>query len=273
MTESLTNLEVVKPKGPKIFVGLLVLAAAAGVGWHFFGRTPGPIGEPEDAGRLLLVGTDDPATGMLEQMGFEVEQLPLADAGAAGRSAGSSDQDDVDAALYYADSKGYGYVAFAGASQIDFGSRAVSAESASVGSDHRYAVFSVGDFAQPHPKVTVDPSPRRYSGGLYDEFTGRGWLQDLSDDPVARSAWRDGEWNRYRIEADGPRLRCWVNGVPTADFLDTHFMDGLIGLQVHSGRNTRVRWRGLTVVDRAQERHFVQLSSHPRQLVGDANSG
>ncbi len=103
-------------------------------------------------------------------------------------------------------------------------------------------------------QAEVDPSPRRYSGGLYDEFTGRGWLQDLSDDPVARSAWRDGEWNRYRIEADGPRLRCWVNGVPTADFLDTHFMDGLIGLQVHSGRNTRVRWRGLTVVDRGVRR-------------------
>ena len=162
MTESLTNLEVVRPKGPKIFVGLLVLAAAGGVGWYALGRTPGPIGEPEDAGRLLLVGNDDPAAPLLEQLGFEVEQLPLPDAGAAGRSAGSSAEDDVDAALYYADSKGYGYVAFAGAAEIDFGARAVSVDSATVGEDHRYAVFSVGDFAQPSTKVTVDPNPKRY---------------------------------------------------------------------------------------------------------------
>ena len=107
-------------------------------------------------------------------------------------------------------------------------------------------------------QAEVDPSARQYSGGLYDEFTGRGWLQDLSDNPQGRAAWKDGDWNRYRIEADGPRLRCWVNGVPTADVLDTHHTDGVIGLQVHSGRNTRVRWRGLTLLDRGV-RHWQPL--------------
>ena len=50
MTESLTNMEAVQPKGPKLFVAALALAAAGGVAWFFLGREPGPVGEPEDPG-------------------------------------------------------------------------------------------------------------------------------------------------------------------------------------------------------------------------------
>ncbi len=170
VTESLANMEAVKPKGPKIFVGLLGLVAAGGVAWYFLGREPGPVGEPEDPSKLLLVGTDDPATPMLEQMGFDVEQLSMSEAASQGRSAGNKADDDVDAALYYADSKGYGYVAFAGASEIDFGSREVSPESAVVSKHHRYAVFSVGDLANPVTTVTVDPSPRLYDVPAHAEL-------------------------------------------------------------------------------------------------------
>ena len=178
MTDSLTNLEVVKPKGPKIFVGLMAVAAVGGVAWFFLGRPPGPVGEPEDASKLLLVGNEDPAAPLLEQMGFEVEELPLSEAGAAGRGAGSDAESDVDAALYYADAKGYGYVAFADAADIDFGARSVSGDSASVGEGHRYAVFSVGDFAQPTPKVTVDPNPKRYDVPPHAELVRALFEQD-----------------------------------------------------------------------------------------------
>jgi hypothetical protein len=170
MTESLANMEAVRPKGPKIFVGLLGLVAAGGVAWFFLGRAPGPIGEPEDPSKLLLVGTDDPAAPLLEQMGFEVEQLAMTDAASQGRSAGSPAEDDVDAALHYADTQGYGYVAFAGASDIDFGSREVSPQSAAVSKHHRYAVFSVGDLANPVTTVTVDPSPRLYDVPAHAEL-------------------------------------------------------------------------------------------------------
>lgn len=162
MPDSLTNMEAVKPKGPKIFVAALMLAAAGGVAWFFLGREAGPVGVPEDPTNILLVGADDPSAPLLEQMGFSVEQRALEQAAADGRSAGSIAEDDIEAALYYADTLGYGYVAFADASAVDFGSRAVSSDSATVGKDHRYAVFSVGDFASPTTKVTVDPNPRRY---------------------------------------------------------------------------------------------------------------
>ena len=100
-------------------------------------------------------------------------------------------------------------------------------------------------------QVEVDPSDRSWSGGLYEE--GGGWLQDLADSPAARAAFRNGEWNRYRIECRGPRIRVWVNDVPTVDWTETRddagATSGVIALQVHSGDDTRVRWRNVRLLE------------------------
>lgn len=32
---------------------------------------------------------------------------------------------------------------------------------------------------------------------------------------------RPGEWHDYRIRAEGPRVRLWVNGVQTVDYTET----------------------------------------------------
>lgn len=97
-------------------------------------------------------------------------------------------------------------------------------------------------------QIEIDPSKRAWSGGLYDEAR-RGWLDDLSDDPLARAAFQNGQWNRYRIECVGPSVRAWVNDVPTADCLDVADLSGVIGLQVHSGRDTKMRWRNFRLRD------------------------
>ncbi|HIG11933.1 MAG: DUF1080 domain-containing protein [bacterium] len=91
-------------------------------------------------------------------------------------------------------------------------------------------------------QIEIDPSSRAWSGGLYDEGR-RLWLQDLAQNPAGRAAYVHGAWNRYRIECIGPWLRVRVNGVPTVDFFDQADIEGHFGLQVHSGNNTRVRWR------------------------------
>ena len=93
-------------------------------------------------------------------------------------------------------------------------------------------------------QIEIDSSERAWSGGLYDEAR-RGWLDNLEDNPAGRAAFRYNEWNRYRIECIGPSIKAWVNGVPTADYLDCQDMEGILGLQVHSGNNTRVRWANL----------------------------
>jgi hypothetical protein len=97
-------------------------------------------------------------------------------------------------------------------------------------------------------QIEIDPSPRSWSGGLYDEYR-RGWLQDLSKNDAGRESFVYGEWNRFRVECVGPWIRASVNGVPTVDYFDLADVEGVFGLQVHSGNNTRVRWRQPRVWD------------------------
>ncbi|MAE28616.1 MAG: arylsulfatase [Planctomycetes bacterium] len=100
-------------------------------------------------------------------------------------------------------------------------------------------------------QIEVDPSPRSWSGGLYDEGR-RAWLDDLADNPAGRAAFEPGQWNSYRIECIGNRIRAWVNGVATADFIDggeEADAEGFIGLQVHSGNDCHMRWRNLRLLE------------------------
>ena len=59
--------------------------------------------------------------------------------------------------------------------------------------------------------MEIDPSDRKWTGGLYDEAR-RGWLFPLDGHPTAQAAFRQGEWNHFRIEAIGDHIRTWVNG-------------------------------------------------------------
>lgn len=108
-----------------------------------------------------------------------------------------------------------------------------------------------GGFANPDGgligyQVELDPSPRAYSAGIYDERR-RGWLTPLVDRPYARRAYRPGDWNQIRVLAEGGRIRTWVNGIPAADLLDAMGQAGHLGLQVHNvGTNQdpmKVEWR------------------------------
>lgn len=90
-------------------------------------------------------------------------------------------------------------------------------------------------------QIEVDPTERRWSGGVYDE-RGRGWLAPLKDDPAAMAAFRPGEWNLYEIECIGPRIRTRVNGVACAEWYDG-IVSGLLAFQVHGGRACEVAFR------------------------------
>ena len=100
-------------------------------------------------------------------------------------------------------------------------------------------------------QADVDPSPRQWSGSIYEEAQ-RGWFYTGELHPPAKALYKFGEWNHYRIEAIGPRLRVWINGGPAADVIDDVKKEGFFGLQVHSigsaeeaGRTTS--WRNLVV--------------------------
>ena len=102
-------------------------------------------------------------------------------------------------------------------------------------------------------QVEIDPSPRAWSGGIYDEAR-RGWLYPLSVNEDCRGAFNPQGWNHYYIEAIGPSIRTWVNDVPCAALYDNMTASGFIALQVHSvdrselsGRN--VHWRNIRIMD------------------------
>ena len=73
----------------------------------------------------------------------------------------------------------------------------------------------------------------RRSGGLYDEARRFIFLDDLSERPEAQKAFRDEEWNHFRIRCEGNRIQTWVNGIPCTDVKDEMDAKGIIGLQVH----------------------------------------
>ncbi len=101
-------------------------------------------------------------------------------------------------------------------------------------------------------QAEIDPSPRAWSGGIYEEAR-RGWLYNLSDNSEGRKAFKNGEWNTYRIEAIGNSIKIWVNGVQTANLLDDMTSEGFIALQVHGvGKDAnkvgkQVRWRNIRI--------------------------
>ncbi len=100
-------------------------------------------------------------------------------------------------------------------------------------------------------QVEIDPSPRAYSGGLYDEAR-RGWLYPLSRNEKGRKAFRNGQWNKYRIEAIGNTIRTWINGIMCTNLVDDLTAEGFICLQVHSVKDDfvgkQVMWRNIRIM-------------------------
>lgn len=85
-------------------------------------------------------------------------------------------------------------------------------------------------------QVEADPSERAWSAGIYDEAR-RGWLYPLDLNPAAKTAFKMGEFNHYRIEVIGDEIKTWLNGQEVAYVVDDMDSKGFVGLQVHSIRN------------------------------------
>ena len=100
-------------------------------------------------------------------------------------------------------------------------------------------------------QIEVDPSPRAWSAGIYDEAR-RGWLYIPDINPLAKTAFKQHQWNHYKIEAIGPEIKTWLNGIPVAYLIDDHTLQGFIALQVHSinkpedaGRT--IKWKNIRI--------------------------
>lgn len=101
-------------------------------------------------------------------------------------------------------------------------------------------------------QVEISSKSTGNAGNVYDEARRARFLDDFTNKPAARDAFKDGQWNKYRVECRGDSIKTWVNGVPAADFKDSVTARGIIGLQVHqvSKENFKpyqVRWRNIRI--------------------------
>ncbi len=101
-------------------------------------------------------------------------------------------------------------------------------------------------------QVEIDPSLRAWSGGIYDEQR-RGWLNPLTDTPKAQKAFKQNEWNHFRIEAIGDTIKTWINKVPASYLIDDKTTSGFIGLQVHGipkekKAGTQIKWKNIKII-------------------------
>jgi hypothetical protein len=116
-------------------------------------------------------------------------------------------------------------------------------------------------------QAEIDPSDRKWSGGIYDE-SSRGWLFPVTDDNNAQNAFKMGQWNRYRIEAIGATIRTFINDIPVANLEDDYSKSGFIALQVHgigdkkADEGILIKWKNIRLITDRPEK-FTRSTTVP----------
>lgn len=104
------------------------------------------------------------------------------------------------------------------------------------------------------PQVEIEASGANggQAGCIYGEACG-GWMSS-KEAQAPRKVFKDGEWNKYRVVAQGANIKTWINGEAVEDLTDeAHFKThpkGFIGLQVHGVGDKgpyEVAWKNLRI--------------------------
>ncbi|MGA8233577.1 MAG: DUF1080 domain-containing protein, partial [Candidatus Acidiferrales bacterium] len=93
------------------------------------------------------------------------------------------------------------------------------------------------------------PNVGKHTGGLY-ESGGRGWVAMPSAE--GEKALKPGEWNDLEISVRGNHVVTRLNGTVIAHFADKtpKFINGVIGLQIHTGGGVKMRWKDIFVAEK-----------------------
>jgi hypothetical protein len=88
-----------------------------------------------------------------------------------------------------------------------------------------------------------------HSGCLYDESRRKKFLARGTDEQIKRLE-KPGEWNRYEIRCEGPRVEILLNGERTVSYTETDpsvVPDGLVALQIHGNCKAEIAFRNLSI--------------------------
>lgn len=89
-----------------------------------------------------------------------------------------------------------------------------------------------------------------YDGALYDESRRKKILAQPTPEVLAKAQKPVGEWNDYRIRAQGPHIQIWLNGIQTVDYTETEpniATSGIIAVQIHGNATSIVRYKDLLI--------------------------
>jgi hypothetical protein len=89
-----------------------------------------------------------------------------------------------------------------------------------------------------------------YDGALYDESRRKKMLAQPDKETLAKAQKPLGEWNDYRVRAEGPRIQIWLNGILTVDYTETEpgiDMTGIIAVQIHGNATSIVQYKDLLI--------------------------
>ena len=94
---------------------------------------------------------------------------------------------------------------------------------------------------------------RGWSGGIYDQSRKNFFLYPITRNERGRKAFKNGEWNKARIEAVGNSIKTWINGVQCTNLLDPLSKKGFIALQIHNIADKSlvgkmVKWKNIRIL-------------------------
>jgi hypothetical protein len=105
-----------------------------------------------------------------------------------------------------------------------------------------------------------------YDGALYDESRRKKILAQPAPEVLAKAQKPVGEWNDYRIRAEGKRIQIWLNGIQTVDYSETEGIilqngkslviqpTGIIAVQIHGNATSIVRYKDLMIEELAAKK-------------------
>jgi hypothetical protein len=102
-------------------------------------------------------------------------------------------------------------------------------------------------------QVEISSTIGGHTGGLHGDHTpetkGRGWI--VWPAPELETMLRPFDWNEMLVMVEGKRIRTYLNGVQMIDFTfpNPRNTDGIIALQIHPGKPSRIRFKDIWIRD------------------------
>ena len=112
---------------------------------------------------------------------------------------------------------------------------------------------------------------RSWTGGVYDQSRRSLFLYPLTRNEKGKNAFKNGVWNKVRIEAVGNSTRTWVNGIQCSNLIDDTSKSGFIAMQIHSIKSTEnegkvVKWKNIRISTSDIERNRWPVESYATEI-------